>query len=189
MKKVLCLLAFSLSLAVYAVEPAPQETLNTVCPISGKPANPAITSVYEGKTYAFAEEACKKKFEADRAASIYQQIGGKPAMDAAIEIFYKKVLADDRVKHFFDDVSMSKQKRKQHAFLSAALGAPTPYQGKDLRKAHADMGLTDVHFNAIAEHLQATLVELKVPKELIDRILALVETTRADVLNRPKAAS
>ena len=70
--------------------------------------------------------------------------------------------------------------------ISAALGAPTAFVGKDLRKAHADMGLTDVHFNAIAEHLQSTLVELKVPKATIDRILAIVETTRDDVLNRSK---
>ena len=185
MIKRLSLLTFiALTFAASAAEPAPA----SICPISGKPANPAITYVYEGTTYAFADEECRKKFEADRAASIYQQIGGEPAMDAAIEIFYKKVLADDRVKHFFDDVSMVKQKRKQKAFLSMAIGAPTPYTGKDMRKAHADMDLNDTHFNAIGEHLQATLVELKVPKELIDRILAIVETTRADVLNRPKSS-
>ncbi|MDZ4290118.1 MAG: hypothetical protein U0984_19280, partial [Prosthecobacter sp.] len=118
MKKTLALIVIGLSLAVHAADSAVQEPLNTVCPISGKPANPAITSVYEGKTYAFAEEACRKKFEADRAASIYQQIGGQAAIDAAVEIFYVKVLADERVKYFFDDVSMIKQKRKQKAFLS-----------------------------------------------------------------------
>lgn len=189
MKKTLLLITLGLSLAAFAAEPAAPNALNTVCPISGKPANPAITSVYEGTTYAFAEEACRKKFEADRAASLYQKIGGQAAIDAAVESFYVKVLADERVKHFFDDVSMVKQKRKQKAFLSAALGSPVKFVGKDMRKAHADMKLNDTHFNAIGEHLQATLVELKVPKDLIDQILAIVETTRADVLNRPKAAN
>jgi hemoglobin len=184
MLKHLRLAALSITLAATAADPAAP----AACPVTGKPANPAITSAYEGQTYAFADDAARKKFEADRAASIYQQIGGEPAMAAAIEIFYKKVLADDRVKHFFDDVSMEKQKRKQKAFLSAALGCPVPFVGKDMRKAHADMDLNDTHFNAIGEHLQATLVELKVPKETIDRILAIVETTRNDVLNRPKSS-
>lgn len=163
--------------------------LNTVCPISGKAANPAITTTYEGTTFAFHEEACREKFIADRAASLYQQLGGKAAIDAAVERFYEKVLADDRVKHYFDDVSMVKQKRKQKEFLSVALGAPMKWTGKDMRKAHADLpGLNDTHFNAIAEHLQSTLTELQVKPELIAKVLAIVETTRADVLNKPKAA-
>jgi len=188
MKKSLSLIILGLSLAAFAADPAAQDALNAECPISGKPANPAITTVYEGKTYAFADDTSRQKFAADRAASLYQQIGGKAAIDAAVERFYVKVLADKRVNHFFEDVSMVKQKRKQKEFLAAALGAPTKYVGKDLRKAHADMpGLNDTHFNAIAEHLQATLEELKVPKDLIGRILAIVETTRAHVLNRPAA--
>ena len=79
MKKLVILFLVTFSLQAMA-----QDALNTVCPISGKPANPNITTVYEGKTFAFAEEACRKKFEADRAASLYQQLGGKAAIDAAV---------------------------------------------------------------------------------------------------------
>lgn len=193
MKKILSLAALAfLSLSLGAAEPtpaAPKETLNTTCPISGKPADPAITYVYEERTYAFADEASRKKFEEARAASIYQQLGGKAAIDAAVELFYVKVLADKRVNHFFEDVSMVKQKRKQKEFLSAALGGPVPYTGKDLRKAHADIQLNDTHFDAIAEHLQATLEELKVDKTLIAQAMAIVASTRDAVLNRPEGAA
>ena len=194
MKKILALL-LSLALNGLAADtanqaPAPTATINTVCPITGKPADPNITSSYEGTTYAFADDASRKKFETDRANSIYQQLGGKAAIDAAVELFYTKVLADNRVNHYFKDVNMTRQKRKQKEFLSMALGAPTKYTGADLRTAHKDLpGLNDTHFNAIAEHLQATLVELKVDKELINRTLAVVESTRADVLNRPKPSN
>lgn len=146
-----------------------------------------FSTEYEGNTYSFPDEASLAKWKADREASIYQQIGGKAAMDAAIEIFYKKVLADDRIKHFFDDVDMVRQRTKQKAFLSAAFGGPVPWDGKDMRKAHAKLpGLNDSHFNAVAENLQATLAELKVKKDIIDKIMAIAESTRADVLNRPK---
>ncbi len=185
MQKLLSLIALSFSLCSFAVDP-----VNTVCPISGKAADPKVTVTYEGTAYAFFDDTYRKKFEADRAGSLYQQLGGKAAIDAAVELFYTKVLADARVNSYFKDINMTRQKKKQKEFLSMALGAPTKYTGADLRTAHRELpGLNDTHFNAIAEHLQATLAELKVDKALIDRTLAIVETTRADVLNRTKPAN
>ena len=173
-------LILSLSNPIYAAE-----ELNTVCPISGKPVDPKITTVYEGKTYAFAMQACKTKWVAAREASLYQKLGGKVAIDAAVESFYVKVLADDRIKHFFDDINMTAQRRKQKAFLSAAFGGPQPWTGKDMRKAHENLpGLNETHFNAVAENLQKTLEELKVPKDLIDQVMAIAASTKDDVLNR-----
>lgn len=165
--------------------PAPEQT-NTVCPVSGQPVDPQITLVYEGRTWSFAKEACRAKFQQARENSLYQKLGGQAAIDAAVEAFYVKVLADDRVKHFFDDVSMVKQRRKQKEFLSHALGGPLPWTGKDMRKAHEGMGLTEAHFNAIAENLVATLKDLKISQELIDQVVAVVATTKDDVLGRPK---
>ena len=46
-------------------------------------------------------------------ASVYERLGGQPAIDAAVELFYKKVLADKKVNHFFEDVNMNRQKNKQ----------------------------------------------------------------------------
>jgi hemoglobin len=158
-------------------------------PISGKPANPSITYAYEGVTYAFAEDACRTKFISARENSLYHKLGGKAAIDAAVDAFYVKVMADKRVNHFFEDVSMVKQHRKQKEFLSAAFGGPIPWTGKDMREAHRDMpDLNDSHFNAIAEHLQSTLQDLKVDKALIDQVMAIAESTRADVLYHSKAA-
>lgn len=194
MKKIVLLLGVSLCIHVGAADPAaapaPASASTApakVCPISGKPANPAITVVYEGQTYAFADEACREKFNAARAASLYQKLGGKAAIDAAVELFYVKILADKRVNFFFEDISMAKQKRKQKEFLAAALGGPIPYVGKDLRRAHEDLVLNDTHFDAIAEHLQATLTELKVDGQLIAQVMGIVGSTRDHVLNRTKA--
>jgi hemoglobin len=144
--------------------------------------------VYEGRTWSFAKEACRTKFKDSRENSLYHKLGGKAALDAAVELFYKKVLADVRVKHFFDDINMTAQRRKQKEFLSAALGGPLPWTGKDMRKAHEGLTLDESHFNAIAENLVATLKELKISQDLIDQVVAVVATTKDDVLNRQKAA-
>jgi hemoglobin len=186
-KKSILLIAIGLTLNALAVEPAKPDVAGKPSANSAPSSPSKFTAEYEGRTYAFPDEASLAKWKADREASLYQQIGGKVAIDAAVERFYVKVLADDRIKHFFDDVDMVRQRAKQKAFLSAALGGPIPWEGKDMRKAHAKLpGLNDSHFNAVAENLQATLTELNVKKELVDKVMAIAESTRADVLNRPK---
>ena len=121
------------------------------------------------------------------AKSVYEQIGGEPAMAAAVEVFYRKVLADDRISHFFEDVDMERQAAKQKAFLTLVTGGPASYSGQDMCAGHAHLvkrGLNDVHFNAVAGHLKDTLEELGVPAPLVAQVLAIAESARADVLNR-----
>ncbi|MBI3772581.1 MAG: group 1 truncated hemoglobin [Gammaproteobacteria bacterium] len=119
--------------------------------------------------------------------SLYDRIGGEAAVNAAVDVFYRKVLSDVRIKHFFDGVDMAKQHTKQKAFITMALGGPSNYSGKDMRTAHAHLvakGLNDSHFNAVVENLGATLQELGVPDNLIGEAAAIVETTRNDVLGK-----
>jgi hemoglobin len=119
--------------------------------------------------------------------SIYDRIGGEAAVDAAVDLFYRKVLADDRISKFFDDVDMERQAAKQKGFLTMVLGGPNNYTGKDMRDGHAHLvqrGLNDSHFDAVMENLGATLTELGVPDELIAEAAAIAESTRNDVLGR-----
>lgn len=119
--------------------------------------------------------------------SLYERLGGEAAVDAAVDIFYRKVLADDRINGFFDNVDMDQQAAKQKAFLTFAFGGPHHYTGKDMRGAHAKLvqrGLNDTHFDAVMEHLGGTLKELNVPNELIAECAAIAESTRNDVLGR-----
>ena len=122
---------------------------------------------------------------AQQQASLYERIGGEAAVNAAVDLFYRKVLADDRINSFFEGVDMGKQAAKQKAFLTMALGGPNNYTGEDMRKGHAHLvekGLNDSHFDAVIENLGATLTELGVPGDLIAEAAAIAESTRADVL-------
>lgn len=119
--------------------------------------------------------------------TLFEKLGGEAAVNAAVDIFYRKVLADHRINRFFDNVDMEKQAAKQKAFLTMAFGGPHNYTGEDMRKGHAHLvklGLNDSHFDAVMEHLGATLTELNVPQELIDQVAAIAESTRNDVLGR-----
>lgn len=120
-------------------------------------------------------------------ATLYERIGGTPAVKAAVDIFYGKVLADTRIAHFFDGVDMAAQNAKQRAFLIMAFGGPNTYTGADMRKGHAHLvarGLNDGHFDAVVENLASTLVELGVGQSDISEVAAIAESVRSDVLGR-----
>ncbi len=119
--------------------------------------------------------------------SLYERLGGEAAVNAAVDIFYRKVLADPSISDFFDTTDMEEQRSKQKAFLSMAFGGPDEYSGKDLREAHAELvekGLDDSHFDAVAGHLDATLHELGVADDLIGEVMIIAGGTRDDVLGR-----
>jgi hemoglobin len=119
--------------------------------------------------------------------SLYEQLGGEAAVNAAVDLFYRKVLTDDRVSHFFDDVDMDRQIAKQKGFLTMVFGGPVAYSGKDMRTGHAHLverGLNDSHVDAVIELLGQTLTELGVQQEAIAKVAAIAESVRGDVLNR-----
>ena len=120
-------------------------------------------------------------------STLYEQLGGSAAVDAAVDKFYRKVLSDDRISHFFDDVDMERQATKQKAFLTMAFGGPANYSGLDMKRAHSHLvakGLDDSHFDAVVENLGATLKEMGVSDDLISQVAATAETTRESVLGR-----
>lgn len=121
-------------------------------------------------------------------STLYERIGGEAAVDAAVDKFYEKVLADERIKHFFIDVDMVKQREHQKRFLTYAFGGAPSYSGRTMQSAHKTLveekGLSDMHFDAVAEHLSATLKELGVADELIAEVAVIAESTRNGVLNR-----
>ncbi len=119
--------------------------------------------------------------------SLYDRIGGAAAVEAAVDVFYDKVINDYRINRFFDGIDMNAQAVKQKAFFTMAFGGPNTYTGADLRTAHArlvKMGLGNDHFDVVMEHLGATLQELNVPAELIGEAAALAESTSNDVLGK-----
>lgn len=120
--------------------------------------------------------------------SLYDDLGGEAAIDAAVDKFYVKVLADDRVKHFFENTDMKKQHAHQKKFLTFAFGGPNAYSGRTMGVAHKrlvdELGLNDTHFDAIVELLAGTLKDMGVPDEKIGEVGAIAESVRDDVLGR-----
>lgn len=120
--------------------------------------------------------------------SLFEQLGGAPAVEVAVDRFYEKVLADPRINSFFEGVDMDRQRRHQVRFLTYAFGGSPTYNGRGMRAAHErlvrEQHLNDDHFDAVVENLAATLAELGIAEELIAEVGATAESIRDDVLAR-----
>jgi truncated hemoglobin YjbI/predicted pyridoxine 5'-phosphate oxidase superfamily flavin-nucleotide-binding protein len=113
---------------------------------------------------------------------LYDRIGGDQAMEIAVDLFQRKLLEDDLVGRFFDDVDSAAQRLKQKSFLVMAFGGPCQYSGDDLRKLH-EMGLEPRHFDRVSAILKETLEELKVGAPEIEEVMQAIEITRETILN------
>jgi hemoglobin len=113
--------------------------------------------------------------------SIYDSIGGAPAVRAAVEDFYARVLADPRLAPFFTGTDLYHLKAHQRAFIAAAIGGSQIYEGRDMAAAHAGLAITDEDFDAVVAHLVDTLTGLGVPEETIGQIGGALAPLRGDI--------
>ena len=118
--------------------------------------------------------------------TLYETIGGRKIINAAVDLFYQKVLADDSVRQFFEGMDMNHLRARQSMFLTMLLGGRIVYTGKDIRAAHAhprEMGMGNTHFDTILKHFAASLEEVGVQAGTVQKIMTLLEGTRNAVLN------
>ena len=123
-------------------------------------------------------------------STLYEKLGGENTVKLVVEKFYERVLNDDRINHFFEQVDMFKQKIHQIDFLTYAFEGSERYRGSAMREVHRKLvqekGLSDEHFDAFIEDLVETLKELDISPALIEEALAIAGSVehRNDVLNK-----
>lgn len=118
---------------------------------------------------------------------MYEAIGGRQKLNAAVRIFYEKVLQDAALTPFFAAANMDGLRAKQVMFLSMLLGGAQGFARPDIHGAHDKSrkeGLTDAHFDAFVAHFRATLEEIGVESEIVEKVMQDLEATRREVLGR-----
>jgi len=123
--------------------------------------------------------------------SLLDRLGGETAVKAVVESFYDKVFADPLLHPFFAKSDLAQQRQRQAMFLSQLMSGRAVKAAEYMRRAHRkfvqDMGLNDVHFNAVANHLVVTLKEFGVSEVLIGEVCSALETLRAPILSTETA--
>jgi hemoglobin len=119
---------------------------------------------------------------AEAEISLYEAIGGRPALTAAVDVFYGRLVADPVLGPFFPGGVGARHRAYVVTALGEALGGPERYRGPDIASAHRGLGISDAHFDRAAACLSATLDELGVPGHLADRIVGIVAGLRQAVV-------
>jgi len=115
--------------------------------------------------------------------TLFETLGGAPAIRVVITDFYTRVLADNNLKGFFKNTDMDRQTEQQIAFVTMALDGPNEYNGRPMKEAHEGMGITEFHFDEVAGHLVAALKQAGVSDELVGEVVARVAPLKDVIVN------
>ena len=121
--------------------------------------------------------------------SLYDRLGGKAAIVAVVDDFVANCAADVRINTFFSATAADKNrlaafKNKLVDQICEAAGGPCKYTGKDMKTAHAGMGISNADFNALVEDLTKSLNKFKVGKAEQDQLLGVLGPMRPQIVEK-----
>ncbi len=119
--------------------------------------------------------------------SIYDEIGGSRLVTAAVERFYGRLQADPILAGYFAETDAGRLETHQRMFMTAVLGGPDAYEGRDMRAAHAHLPVTDQDFDLFLEHLAEALRELGAQRDRIERVLGALAPLRVEIVSAAQA--
>ena len=117
--------------------------------------------------------------------SLYDRLGGKPAITAVVDDFVGRVAADTRINGKFANADLPRLKMMLVDQICQASGGPCTYTGRDMKTAHAGMGISGSEFDALVRDLVASLNKFKVPEQEKNELLAALGPMKQDIVERP----
>lgn len=119
--------------------------------------------------------------------TLYQRLGGYDALAAVTDDFITRLATDPTQSRFFTGFSTdSKQRIRQHIidFLCQATGGPCVYKGRDIKTAHAGIGITSDDWDTSVKLLVATLDKFKVPEKEKTEVLNAITPLKKDIVEK-----
>ncbi len=126
--------------------------------------------------------ACSGMPSAPPQTSLYERLGGKPAIQAVVDDFIGNVAADNRINGFFAHANIPRLNAMLVNQICEASGGPCKYEGRSMKAAHAGMGIADAHFNALVDDLVKSLNKFKVPEKEKNELLAALASMKGDIV-------
>ena len=120
--------------------------------------------------------------------SLYDRLGGKPAITAVVDDFVGRVATDNRINGKFANANIPRLKAMLVDQICQASGGPCTYTGRDMKTAHAGMGISNAEFDALVGDLVATLNKFKVPEREKNELLGALGPMKSDIVEKPMAS-
>lgn len=118
---------------------------------------------------------------------LYKRLGGYDAIAAVTDAFIGKLVKEPTIAPMFAGHSKDSLGRTRQLIVDqicAATGGPCVYIGRDMKTAHAGLGITEEQWTIAAKDLAATLDEFKVPAKEKGEMLALVTSLKPDIVEK-----
>jgi hemoglobin len=119
------------------------------------------------------------------AETLYDRLGGADGVEAVVDEFYDRVLADERLAPYFEGVDTDALRDHQRRFISHVAGGPIEYDGRGMAAAHDHLDVTDDDFDRVADHLDASLRAFDVAASDRTALLEAVAALKTDVVSAP----
>ena len=117
-------------------------------------------------------------------ASLYERLGGQAGIEAITEAMLARTADDPRIREDFAEADIVHLHASLSEHLCSLTGGPCTYRGRDMRAAHAGLGLTEADFNALVENLVDAMTERGVPLGAQNDLLAILAPMRGDVIRQ-----
>ena len=123
--------------------------------------------------------------------SLYERLGGDPAIRAVVHDFVSRSNADANVNFTREGhpnhwqatpENVAKLEQRLVEYIGSATGGPMEYHGKDMVTAHTGMQITNAEFDALAADLKASLEKFNVPPREQAELLKIVGGTRGAIV-------
>lgn len=116
--------------------------------------------------------------------TLFEKYGGFSVVSRIVMDLYDRLLDDDDVGPFFDDVEMARIIDHQTKFVSSLMGGPASYTDDQIVRMHARLDIGAAHFDQLQVLLKKTLSDHGITKEDIDAIVGAFEARRGLVVER-----
>lgn len=116
--------------------------------------------------------------------NLYERLGGYNAIVAFAKDFSARLFADPKLGRFWayrGKDGIDREVALIVDYLAAKSGGPVHYRGRDMRLSHAGMKIDELDWQALMKHLKATLDHFKAPEKERLEVIALIESTKADI--------
>ncbi len=115
--------------------------------------------------------------------SLFERLGGQPAIDKAVDLFYDRIVLDEQVGHFFANINLDQRRKMQKAFVTMAFGGFDHYVGRTMERAHKYLHMVDADFMAVVKLMKCCMKDIGVTDELLKEVDDILMSQKDIIMN------
>ncbi len=126
--------------------------------------------------------------EQQEKVSLYERLGGVYSIATVVDDFIDRLFVNDilnanpRIKEARERVPKAGLKFRVTALVCQVTGGPEQYTGRNMKDAHAHLNITEKEWQAMVSDFKKTLAKFNVPAKEQGELIAIVESTKKDIV-------